>query len=156
MFLLLEHLTFEAGCCRSVCKLIRSRRWVVFTQFLLQSFEENNLLPSVLCSERCRLWPSCNCKTELNQWLYIFSVKSVPMVWHKNIILVQFDDEPQGSLSGRGDRLCVSRGLLTTWGYGSWCGDKQAASPRKGGATQLMMLLLDLRNSRELEMSWQN
>lgn len=104
MFLLLEHLTFEAGCCRSVCKLIRSR-WVVFTQFLFKSFQENNLLPSVLWSEWCRLGPSCNCKTELTQWLHIFFVKSVPTVWHKNIILVQFDDEPQGFPSGRGDRL---------------------------------------------------
>lgn len=152
MFLLLEHLTFEAGCCRSVCKLIRSR-WVVFTQFLFQSFQENNLLPSVLWSERCRLGPSCNCKTELTQWLHIFFVKSVPTVWHKNIILVQFDDEPQGSPSGRGDRLCVSRGLLTTWGCAAGSGDKQAVSPRKGGATDLKMLLLDLKNSRELEMS---
>lgn len=78
------------------------------------------------------------------------------MVRHKNIILVQFGDEAQDFLSGDGDRLSFSRGLLTTLGCGSWCADKQAASLRKGGATQLVLLLLDLRNNKELEVSWQN
>lgn len=113
MLLLLEHLTFEVGCCRSVCKLTRSRRWVVFTQFLLQSFEENNPLPFVLWSERFRLLPSCNRKTQLAQWLHVFSGKFVSMVWHENIILVQFEDAPQGFLSGQGDRL--SRDCSPRW-----------------------------------------
>lgn len=67
----------------------------------------------MLRSERFRLLPSCNCKTQLAQWLHVFSGKFVSMVWHKNIILVQFEDEPQGFLSGQGDRL--SRDCSPRW-----------------------------------------
>lgn len=83
---------------------------------------------------------------------YIYFLESLSQWFDiKYIILVQLDNERQGSLSGQGDRLSVSRGLLSTVACGRWWGDKQAASLRKGGATQLMLLLLDLRNSKELE-----
>lgn len=59
------------------------------------------------------------------------------MVWHKNkiFILVQFEDEPQGFLSGHSDNLFLYRRLLTTLWCDSWCGGKRAASLREGGAT---------------------
>ena len=59
------------------------------------------------------------------------------MVCHKNkiFILVQFEDEPQGFLSGHSDNLFVYRRLLATLRCDSWHGDKQTASLRKGGAT---------------------
>lgn len=47
----------------------------------------------------------------------------------------------------------VSDSLFSVLGCGSCCGAGQAASLRKGGATQLLLLLLDLRNGKELEVN---
>lgn len=69
----------------------------------------------MLWSERFRLLPSSNRKTQLAQWLHVFSGKLDSMVLHKNTIIVQFEDEPQGFLSGQSDRLSVPRGCSPRW-----------------------------------------
>lgn len=139
MLLLPKHFISEVECYISVCKLIRSKRWIVFTQFLLQCIEKNVVVPSFWQHERFRLLLSGNCKTEMefnlpsdykcflespSQW---FDIKIKSLSSLKMNLKVSF----QYTVA----IFFVYRRLFTMLQCGSWCGDKQPASPRKGGAT---------------------